>query len=195
MCEYFGDRHGAEIECSERVRDEIERLRAADRRARRATPAFAEYETVEEMLETVEGCARQDPRPRAWSPDACESNGIWSEPLWPLSDLRAHAARLQRDAAMFCGASALANELLGYVRGSNPFPLAGTVASQVAPGGPIASSIFAPFNGDQRWQVNTSQRAWNRYTAPGRAAMADAESFCFYVTAADRRRSPGPDRS
>jgi hypothetical protein len=76
--------------------------------------------------------------------------------------------RRQRDAAWACGATSLANELLGFVRGSNPYPIEGAVASEVVPMGKGASSITVGLVGASR--CNTTDRAWNRRLSSGRAA-------------------------
>jgi hypothetical protein len=202
----FGQQLPTVLAESPRFHDEIARLRVADSRPRRHGPAFSTHPTVESMLNAVaaaaaehDRCNDEKKRPRwgAWSAEACERNGIYSEPQSPLSALQAHAKRLQRDAALFCGSRSLANELLAFVRGQGPLPVLGAIASQYPRLGPGASycgasSMYAELYGDPDWPREGRRKAWDRFAAHGRTSddgsvyMIDADEFVRLCAAAAR---------
>lgn len=176
MNESFGPWHVREnLSRSPRFQRDVERWLAEDLRERRATNRFSEYPTVEDMRAEVRTLLDADERqngrrPRAWSKEACESNGIWTEPQSPLAALEAHIAGAYRIAAEYCGASWLADAAIGFMRGQGDLPVLGAQASSAVLFGKGASSTVAGFVEDPAWSKETTRRARNRAFAPGRTA-------------------------
>jgi len=155
--ERTGERLGTELERSGKFARELERLRAAEQRTRRATPPFEDFPTVDAMREHVQASRQQPREQRAykWSADRVERDTFDPAPSEPCADLERHARRLQTTAFYYLGATSAANMLLTYVRdASMGIPIPGAVASRPATVA-VASCITARVHG---WEWGSARR-------------------------------------
>jgi len=182
--EHMGDWLGRELERSDKFAREIERLRAADLRDRRASPRFEDFPTVEAMRAHVEASrakSRQQ-RPYAWSEDRVERESFDPAPNEPSADLQRHARRLQTRAFYYLGASSAADALLGFVRHGGPIPIPGAIASCPAPVGAVASSTAARLTDDPRWSRRRRDIAYARCVAIVPPEQLLGDDFYFFKT-------------
>jgi hypothetical protein len=174
----FGEQLGDELARSERFRETVERRRAVDERQRRGTARFDAFRTVEAMEAEVDRRRNEEQaeRKHRWQ-SATQRLRAGPAPNEPADHLQRHARGLMSEARRFLGATTAANAYLQYVRsdGESPIPIPGSIASLPAATGPVGSSMFARFNGDERWAARTADNAFTRHVA-----RAEPEAFSFY---------------
>jgi hypothetical protein len=162
---------------SDRLRREVQHLREADARPRRATRPFIEYESLSAMQQALED-ARGRGRRYGWSEGRRNAAGCYSDPGYAANELKAFVARIERVSSIFCGRGT-ADLFLGYIRGSNGMPLVGGLASAPAPiPGAGASSVAANLVGDPRWSRDAGNNARLRYVGSSGAVYDD--TFLFF---------------